>query len=190
MTVYAHMVNGIIVEPLIEPAYWPDGALDAGQEIPIAQRFPAAVVANFIDVTAITPQPGEGWTTTDGGKTFSAPIVTTPTPTELLIESAHNALAAGIEVVSAGTPALNGIYTVDQLSQMDIIAIETSINAGKGFPGGATTLNYPDASGSLHTFSETQFTDFAAAVRDFVYACKSVISGQSTVAPTSNVTIA
>ena len=73
---------------------------------------------------------------------------------------------------------------------MDIIAIETSLNAGKGFPGGAATFNYPDANGAMHAFSESNFTDFAAAVRDYVYALKSVIAGSSSTLPAASVTIA
>jgi hypothetical protein len=73
---------------------------------------------------------------------------------------------------------------------MDIIAVETSLNAGKGFPGGSATFNYPDATGAMHTFSAVNFTDFAAAVRDFVYACRSVIAGASTTLPAASATIA
>lgn len=81
-------------------------------------------------------------------------------------------LAAGINIISTATPTLNGTYAIDDISRMDIIAIETSLNAGKGFPpGGLSTLNFPDASGSPHTFSEANFTNFAAAVRDYYYAC-------------------
>lgn len=104
--------------------------------------------------------------------------------------SASAALAAGIEITSTGTPALNGTYACDPLSQADIVAIETSLNAGKGFPGGATTFNYPDASGALHVFSEDNFTDFAAAIRDFVYGCKAVMAGQMATLPSAAVTIA
>jgi len=73
---------------------------------------------------------------------------------------------------------------------MDIIAIETSLNAGKGFPGGVTPLNYPDVTGVMHSFAEANFTDFAAAVRDYVYALKSVIAGASTTLPSPSATIA
>jgi hypothetical protein len=102
-----------------------------------------------------------------------------------------DALAAGLTITSTGTPALNGTYSCDALSQTDVVAIEASLNAGKGFPGGGgSTFNYPDASGVMHSFSETNFTNFAAAVRDFVYGCKSVIAGTSTTLPASSVTIA
>lgn len=105
-------------------------------------------------------------------------------------QQARNALAVGLQIVSTGTSALNGTYAVDAVSQADIIAIETSINAGKGFPGGSATFDYPDVAGSMHSFSEANFTNFAAAVRDFVYACRSVIAGQSAAVPNGFATIA
>lgn len=98
---------------------------------------------------------------------------------------ASAAFAAGLAIVSTSTPALNGTYAIDQLSQMDIIAIETSLNAGKGFPGGSATFSYADMSGTFHSFTAGSFTDFAAAVRDYVYALKSAIAGASTTLPSS-----
>lgn len=111
-----------------------------------------------------------------------------PAPTPAI--NATAALAAGLMVSSTATPTLNGTYAVDPLTQMDIIAIETSLNAGKGFPGGATTFNYADMSGAMHSFAETDFTNFAAAVRDYVYALKSVIAGASTALPSNSSIIA
>ena len=99
-------------------------------------------------------------------------------------------LSGGIQITSTSTPALDGTYAVDPMSQSDIIAIETSINAGKGFPGRGTAFNYPDASGALHSFTEANFTNFAAAIRDYVYAAKSVIGGTATALPSPAVTIA
>lgn len=107
-----------------------------------------------------------------------------------LPQQAAAMLNAGLQIMSTATPSLDGTYACDALSQADIVAIETSLNAGKGFPGGATSFNYPDISGALHSFGEADFTDFAAAVRDFVYACKAVISGQSATLPTATASIA
>jgi len=107
----------------------------------------------------------------------------------VLAAQAQAALAAGLKVSSTSTPALNGTYAVDALSQMDIIAIETSLNAGKGFPGGSTTFGYPDCAGVQHAFTESAFTDFAAAVRDYVYGIRAVISGAATTLPASSVAI-
>lgn len=111
-------------------------------------------------------------------------------PPETLAQKAAALLSSGIAIASTGTAALNGTYACDTLSQSDIIAIETGLNAGKGFPGGSTSFGYPDATGAMHTFSETNFTNFAAAVRDFVYACRAVIAGASTTLPAASVTIA
>lgn len=111
-------------------------------------------------------------------------------PAQTLAENAVAALGSGLTIASTATPSLNGTYAIDQLSQMDIIAIETSLNAGKGFPGGATTFDYADMAGTFHSFTQANFTDFAAAVRDYVYALKSVIASVSTTLPASTATIA
>lgn len=141
-----------------------------------------------VDITNVAPQPQSGWTASDStGSWIFAPFVA-PTPT--VAQQAQAALSAGLSVVSTGTPALNGTYATDQLSQMDIIAIETSLNAGKGFPGGVTTFNYADTLGAFHAFTQSNFTDFAAAVRDYVYALKSVIAGSSSTPPNESSTIA
>lgn len=107
-----------------------------------------------------------------------------------LQQKAAQLLTSGLTITSVGTPSLNGTYAVDQLSQSDIIAIETGLNAGKGFPGGATTFGYQDASGVAHEFSEASFTDLAAAVRDFVYAIRAVTAGSSSRLPTPTASIA
>jgi hypothetical protein len=113
-----------------------------------------------------------------------------PTPREVLVSAAQTALSAGLAVESASTPGINGTFSCDRLSQMDIIAIETSLNAGKGFPGGASTFKYPSVDGSMHAFNAADFSNFAAAIRDYVYALNSVISGASTALPESSITIA
>lgn len=106
-----------------------------------------------------------------------------------LDQKISNAFASGLQITSTSTPALNGAYAVDALSQADIVAIETSINAGKGFPGGTPTFNYPDISGKMREFSQTQFTAFASAIRDYVYALKSVSGGASQNFPENTATI-
>lgn len=132
----------------------------------------------------------QGWTIVSGALVAPTPPTAAQLAAQALIRSAQTAMAVGASISSTGTPALNGTYAIDQLSQMDIIAIETSLNAGKGFPGGAATFNYPDTGGVMHAFSESNFTDFAAAARDYVYALKSVIAGVSTTLPEASVSIA
>lgn len=43
----------------------------AGNEVPIAERFTAAFVANLVDITDVTPHPACWWTY--NGATFSPP---------------------------------------------------------------------------------------------------------------------
>lgn len=118
---------------------------------------------------------------------FAAPPAE-PGPT--LAQQAALLLATGLHVVSSATPTLNGTYACDDLSQMNIIAIETGLNAGKGFPpGNATTLTYYDMAGQSHVFNEDNFTNFATAVRDFVAACKACIAGGLQALPPAEATI-
>jgi hypothetical protein len=154
------------------------------------------VPAGVTSVIEITDAQWQACLATPGYTVVSGSLVAPPLPTaaQLAVQATTKAawtmLGTGISITSTGTPALNGTYAVDQLSQMDIIAIETSLNAGKGFPGGTTTFSYPDASGAMHAFSEGNFTDFAAAVRDYVYTLKSVIAGTAINLPISTSTIA
>lgn len=178
MSTYAYVFDGVVIEII-------DSRTDqSGADIPITECYTAEFVADLIDITSTSPQPACGWTYSES--TFAAPVIAAVSA----MGEATEALLAGLSITSTGTPALNGRYAVDQLSQMDIIAIETSINAGKGFPGGATTFSYADIAGVVHSFTEANFTDFAATVRDYVYALKSVIAGASTTLPSSTSTIA
>ncbi|SKC78226.1 hypothetical protein SAMN05445504_2360 [Burkholderia sp. CF099] len=106
-----------------------------------------------------------------------------------LVAQASSAFAAGIRLSSTGTPELDGIYSCDAVSQADIVAIEASLITGKVFPSGATTLDYPDASGKPHSFSPSTFLDFASAVRTYVYALKALLGGASDTLPNPEVTI-
>ena len=80
-------------------------------------------------------------------------------------------LGNGIAITSTAKSALNGTYALDPTSRSDIIAVETSIAAGVGLPGGGSTFIYLDSSGSPHSFLASDFTNFAVAVRNFYYAC-------------------
>lgn len=179
MKTYARVQNSIVQE-IVGPV-----TDDLGNEIAIGDRFTPDLVLQMVDVTGVSPQPACWWTY--NGTVFSAPpSAAEPSPAQL----AANAMVAGVAIMSTGTPAINGTYAVDQLSQMDIIAIETSLNAGKGFPGGSASFNYADMSGTFHSFTAASFTDFAAAVRDYVYALKAVIAGASTQLPSPSAAIA
>ena len=74
-----------------------------------------------------------------------------------------------VTLTSTGDSALNGTYAVGPDQQRNITAIYAGIKGGDGLPGGGSSFGYQDASGVQHTFSATQFSDFAKAVRDYIY---------------------
>lgn len=88
----------------------------------------------------------------------SAPLGVTTAPTS-------------VPVVSSGQPDLSGSYGISANDILNITAIETGINAGKGFPGGISSLTYVGADGMAHVFSSTdEFTALAVAIEGYVSA--------------------
>lgn len=80
------------------------------------------------------------------------------------------AFAAGLSVTSTSTPAVNGVYAVDQAAQQRINAIETYVLKNSAFPGSSgTSLAYPLASGAMVVFpSLSVWAEFADAVANYV----------------------
>lgn len=81
-------------------------------------------------------------------------------------------LAAGIQIVSDGTPALNGTYGISAADQQNISGIAAGIGSRNRLPGGAATFDYGDIDEVDHTFTGPNFLNFAAAVEDFLYGLK------------------
>ena len=79
--------------------------------------------------------------------------------------------AQPVTVTCSALPALDGAYPIDQATQMQITGIAAAISAGLGLPGGGATLNWPDVGGVAHPWPAPQFTEFAKAVMNYVYAC-------------------
>ena len=98
--------------------------------------------------------------------------------------------AAGLTITSTGTPALDGVYALDSASQFNISSVMLGIAAGQGLPGGGSTFNYLDTSGTPHSFDVTNFTNFAVAVRDYITAIIYYAQGITDTPPSSTVTIA
>lgn len=103
------------------------------------------------------------------------------------------ALMAGIQITSTATPSLNGTYPVDDTTQGKITGIAAGINSNKGLPGGGSTFNYPDITGTMHAFGAADFLNFAAAVETYVYGLvqtEVALIGQHTATwPSASVTI-
>jgi hypothetical protein len=71
MTVYANIYLGRVWE-IIEPAMD-----EAGNEIPLSERYTAAFCGQCVDITGVEPVPQQGWAAieSNGTWTFSAPLV-------------------------------------------------------------------------------------------------------------------
>lgn len=151
---------------------------------------PPAGQTMVLDLVGASP----GWTLSNSVLTPPPPPVVAP-PTSLQAAQAKLAsiLVAGCQIVSTGTPALNGTYGMDATSLLEITAIEASIAGGQGLPGGGATFLLHDITAAPHTFDATSFPNFAKAMRDYFAAAKQAFyvaaGGGSPQWPTQPVTI-
>ena len=179
MSIYARIQNGTIQELFTPPA-----------GTTLAQCFHPDVAAQFVDVTTVTPAPQPNWTAveTGGTWTFAAPVVPVPTNAQLAQAAYDAAVAAGVQVTSTGTPALNGTYALDQTTLGRITAEQVYIATAGKFTNGSTTRAWLDAAGAPHTFPSTAaFTAFAEAVAQYddalIAALDTGLAGGAWVAP-------
>ncbi len=127
-----------------------------------------------------------GWAVSNGALVARTPVAATAT----LAQQAQAALAAGVTVTSASTPALDGTYACDSSAQHRIAAVSLFITVNNRFPGGGATLAWPDAAGAARVFPTTAlFQAFATAVADHVAALDAVVLGTATVLPASSVAL-
>ncbi len=174
MPTYARIDDGIVAE-----LYTPPAEVAA---TPIAELFHADL--RWIDVSAVGPQPEPRWTY--NGSVFAPPPLPPP-PT--LQQQAMALLGYPVTVTCSALPALDGAYPIDQATQMQITGIAAAISAGLGLPGGGATFNWPDVGGVAHPWPAPQFTEFAKAVMNYVYACAQVAQGHGTTLPTLPIVI-
>lgn len=93
-------------------------------------------------------------------------------------QQAQATLAAGLQITSTSTPALNGTYAATPAAQGNINAVVTYIQIHQSFPpSGGSTMVWYDQGGTPHTFPSTaEFLAFATAEADFA---ASVALGQT-----------
>lgn len=113
-----------------------------------------------------------------------------PTPDELYARK----IAAGIQIASTATPALNGTYALDQTKQGQITGIVTAITAGKGLPGDLPVVPWADINGDPHNFTAADIVNLGKAMEDYIFALSQTASllraGQKAEWPAQPVTIA
>jgi len=105
MKTYARVETGIVQE-IIAPAIDSDG-----NEIPIAERFTADLVAQMVDVTNINPQPVCWWTY--DGTDFAAPTPQMPTAVEII--AANTAIQS--QLLSAASVAISPLQMAVSLGE-------------------------------------------------------------------------
>lgn len=102
-------------------------------------------------------------------------------------------IGAGLAITWTTSTALNATYTIDQQTQIFIAAEMISIVANNQFTNGATTRQWPDATGTLRTVTIAQFRQLALAVLRYVQnlylAMLTAQNGGTPTWPSSSVTI-
>jgi len=124
------------------------------------------------------------------GTNFVAPAQPAPTPPTPL-QQMQGALSSGLTINSASTPALNGVYAVDQNAEFNIASVMNYITVNGNFPGKAGVYPWADMAGSFHVIPNvTLFKAFATAIADYVSQWKLYAAGASGVTqPAASVTI-
>ena len=110
-----------------------------------------------------------------------------PVPT--IADQAATALAAGLAITSTATPALDGIYAIDQTSQFKMLAQVVALMKNGTFTNGTTTILWPDTSGNGHAFDPVSFGNFATACGVYANELTVIINNNAGTLPANSVTI-
>jgi hypothetical protein len=103
--------------------------------------------------------------------------------------TANTLLFGGLTVTSQSDSALNGTYAAD-LGTMQAMQHEcNAILLNNTFADGTTTLNWPDKSGTSHSFTVAQFRTLISALAQFVTACFFYGNGTSTTEPSATANV-
>ena len=77
-----------------------------------------------------------------------------------------------ITITSSSTPSLNGTYACDAATVSSIQKQMTALlnSSFTTFYGGSNTISWPDASGTQHVFTPSQFKAFSVEVSNYLNA--------------------
>ena len=112
-------------------------------------------------------------------------VVPAPTPAQQY----GAAVAAGCEIVSTGTPALDGTYALDAGSISDIQAEQAFIAAYTEFSTATPTMAWPVVGGAVTFPTTTAALAVFKALAQYVTGWKQFAASISTAAPSQPVTI-
>lgn len=124
------------------------------------------------------------------GANFTAPAQPAPPP-PTLSQQMQAALSAGLTINSTSTPALNGVYAVDQNAEFNIASVINYITVNGVFPGKAAVYPWADMAGNFHVLPNVAvFKAMATAIADYVSQWKLYAAGAPGVSqPSSTATI-
>ena len=130
----------------------------------------------------------DAWHVIGGVVTWAEPPAVVLTPAQQAANAYAAFISAGLTVTSTGTPALDGVYSIDPTAQANISAEAQFITSFGEFTSG-NTLQWQRADGSFTTFPDkTTFMDFAKIAAQTVSAAK-LATGTTNALPSGSVTI-
>jgi len=140
-------------------------------DLDTALRRNASVIANCPTLLGVTiGDPANKATWSASFSTAVSPTCQTNVATVISNFALPPALPTSMQIASTGTPALNGTYAVDAVTQQQISGIQLYLVVHSTFPTGQSAQVWPDIGGTLHTFDATHWTAFTGAMADFMFA--------------------
>ena len=124
-------------------------------------------------------------TVTYGVEAIPAPAQATPA------ERCAHTIAAGLAITSTSTPALNGVYAIDDATQNKITSVSQYITVNGKFPAGleAFPMHSPDGAKTYIFSSPTLYQAAASAICDYVAMLTMDSYGQAQAWPSQTATI-
>jgi hypothetical protein len=95
------------------------------------------------------------------------------------------AFAAGCRIVSTGTPALSGTYGITPQDEINIMGLQSAVEASQPWPG-----YLRDATSAKHTMTGPQLTAVADAILGYIAAIDAYVAGDTPSMPAQPVQIA
>lgn len=109
--IYAFLVDSVVFE-IIPPFF-----NEEGKSVPLTDRYNQSIVDACVDITAVDPQPKEGWTF--NGKKFAAP---TPPPSDNLV-SISNERDRLLTYASLRISPLQDAQDLGQITEVEAVAL-------------------------------------------------------------------
>ena len=139
-------------------ATWPVDAVDISDE-------------TWASYALASPPNGMMLGADENGQPTWVPVPPVPPPSQS--ELADAMLKAGIQIVSTGTPSLDGTYPCDAASTAEETGLLVALVAGLQWPNGVAVR--VDVDGNAHAFPPDDFKNYCQAKLDFQQTLNTII---------------